>query len=299
MRVHASSDRGEGTRVRRPVACRHAGADDSEAAADRSPAAAAHPGLAPRAGGRCRAGDRRSAAGAGPGRADRPRRRALLRRRRAGHAGRTAGRPVRRGDGASGGLMGIRRGRAAGRSRRAVRASRRSGQEPPERHPRRTRCTGRRGAGRGGGGGHRRARDRVRALAAADGAGRGGAGGGAAAGGGDRPAVGAADAAHPAPGAGLHVADRAHHRAPGAGALAGAVAALVALPRRRTRPADAACLQPRRGSGGAHRPGRRALPQGDHGDAAPCLSVRCGTRSGGHAGSGVDRGHGGSAAGGR
>ena len=192
--------------------------------------------------------------------------------------------------------LGLRRGRAAGRSRRAVRASRRPGQEPAERHPRRTRCAGRCRAGRGGGGGHRRPRDGVRALAATDGAGRGGAGGGAVAGGRDRPAVGAADAGHPAPGAGLHVADRPHHRAPGAGALAGAVAAVVALPRRRARPADAARLQPRRGPGGTDRPGRRALPQGDHGDAAAGLPVRRRARSGGHAGSGVDRGHRGSAA---
>ena len=61
--------------------------------------------------------------------------------------------------------------------------------------------------------------------------------------------------------AGLHVADRALHRA-AARASAGRRCALLAhaLPRRRPRPADAARLQPRRGAGRADRRGQRALP---------------------------------------
>ena len=91
-----------------------------------------------------------------------------------------------------------------------------------------------------------------------------------------------------AAGAGVHVAHRPLHRAADARALAGAAAAVDALPRRRARPADAAGVRPRRGAGGrgratsasatGRRPWRRCASASCRG---PCSSwrPRSGSRS--------------------
>ena len=71
-----------------------------------------------------------------------------------------------------------------------------------------------------------------------------------------RSRLGGADAPDAAARAGLLLADRPGDRAARARALAGDVAALDPLPRRRPRPADAARVQPRRGAGRADRAGR-------------------------------------------
>ena len=98
-----------------------------------------------------------------------------------------------------------------------------------------------------------------------------------------RPAVGGDHGRDAPAGAGVHVARRPLHRATHGRALAGAPAAVRALPRRRARPADVTRVQPLARRGGHARGRRRGLPAEDHGHAARRLPVRRRARAGRHA----------------
>ena len=107
-----------------------------------------------------------------------------------------------------------------------------------------------------------------------------------------RRRLGARHARHAAARAGVHVADRPLHRGADARALAGAAAALDALPRRRPRPADAARLQPKPRAGDDDRRGRRALPAATMGTLRVALPLGLRARAGGDARRRARRGHG-------